>query len=65
METIRIKGMSCNHCVAAVKKALSSIEGVTEVSVDLEKAEASVQRDADTPMRLLHEAIEKEGYQIG
>ena len=25
---IKIKGMSCNHCVASIQKALSALEGV-------------------------------------
>jgi copper chaperone CopZ len=28
MPTIKVKGMSCQHCVASVTKALSEIEGI-------------------------------------
>ncbi|MEW6352025.1 MAG: cation transporter [Thermodesulfobacteriota bacterium] len=65
METIKIQGMSCKHCVMAVQKALSALNGVTDVSVDLDKGEASFTRDAGTPVSLLHETIRKEGYEIG
>ena len=33
---IKIKGMSCNHCVASIQKALSALEGVKSVDVSLE-----------------------------
>ena len=35
MATIKIKGMSCNHCVMAVTKALNEIAGIKNVKVDL------------------------------
>jgi len=33
MKTIRIKGMTCQHCVMAVTKALSGINGIQNVKV--------------------------------
>lgn len=41
MTTVKIKGMRCGHCVASVTKALSEIDGVTNVRVNLEKGEAT------------------------
>jgi len=35
MPTIKIEGMSCNHCVMAVTKALSGIDGIGNVKVDI------------------------------
>ena len=37
MNTIKIKGLNCNHCVAAVTEAISEIPGVTKVEVKLKK----------------------------
>ncbi|MGB6289074.1 MAG: cation transporter, partial [Desulfobulbales bacterium] len=31
--TIKVKGMSCQHCVASVTKALSEIAGIADVQV--------------------------------
>ena len=42
MPTVKVKGMSCQHCVASVTKALSDIEGITDVSVNLEAGEATL-----------------------
>jgi len=41
MDTLKIKGMSCQHCVSSVKKALEDISGISEVTVDLKKAKAT------------------------
>lgn len=40
---IKIKGMSCNHCVASIQKALSALEGVKSVDVSLENEMATVE----------------------
>jgi len=40
MATVKIKGMTCNHCVMSITKALNEIEGIKGVRVDLEKGEA-------------------------
>jgi copper chaperone CopZ len=41
MATIKIKGMSCNHCVMAIIKTLSAIDGISDAKVDLKKGEAT------------------------
>ena len=48
MNTIKIKGMSCQHCVASTTKALEAIPGISKVSVDLPKGEASYEGDVDS-----------------
>jgi copper chaperone CopZ len=46
---LSIHGMSCGHCVGAVRDALSQVPGVeTVVDVDLERAEAIVEGQPDT-----------------
>ncbi len=40
METLKINGMSCGHCTGSVKKALEAIDGLSDVTVDLEGKEA-------------------------
>jgi copper chaperone len=65
MARVTIKGMSCNHCVMAVEKALKGIEGVTHVNVSLEKGEATFDESAGVDMNAVREAIQKAGYQVG
>lgn len=39
---LKIEGMRCVHCQAKVEKALKAATGVTDVSVSLEEATATV-----------------------
>lgn len=41
METLKVSGMSCQHCVASVTKALEELAGIEDVSVNLEAGEVS------------------------
>ena len=53
--------MSCNNCQAHVKEALRKVRGVTEVSVDLAKAEAVVEMENHVPLEELKKALKDEG----
>ena len=64
MTTVKIKGMSCQHCVMAVTKALKEIEGLQDVSVDLGKAEASFNESKPVDKELVKERIKKAGYEV-
>ena len=65
MKTIKVKGMTCNHCVMAVEKALNAIDGISDVKVDLDRGEASFEQDATVDIKAVHQAIAKAGYEIG
>lgn len=65
MKTVKIKGMSCQHCVQAVKKALEGIDGVTDVTVDLAKGEAAFEETSPVNEAVLKEKIQKAGYELG
>jgi copper chaperone len=60
---IKIKGMSCQHCVHAVTKALSGIEGLKDVRVSLEKAEATFTATKPVDRELIREILKKAGYE--
>lgn len=62
MTTITIKGMSCQHCVASTKKALEDIAGISNVTVDLEKKQASY--DGDVEQKIVNDAIVKIGFEV-
>jgi len=59
--TYAVYGMSCNNCRAHVEEALKKIEGVTDVSVDLQKAEAVIMMESHIPLEKLQEALKNEG----
>jgi copper chaperone len=62
--TVKIKGMSCNHCVMAVTKALNGIEGIKDVKVDLAKGEATFGSEKPIDMKVIKDAVEKAGYKV-
>jgi len=59
--TLQVGGMTCEHCVRAVTKALEAVAGVDNVSVNLAGARAQVEGAAD-PQALL-QAVKSEGYE--
>ena len=60
--TVKIKGMRCQHCVSATTKALSDIDGVENVKVDLEKGEATF--DGQISLEEVKKAIAKIGFEV-
>ncbi len=64
--TLKIQGMTCNHCVMRVAKALKSVPGVQDAKVDLQKAEAAVTYDDAKPSKdKLAAAVVEAGYKAG
>lgn len=63
-KTIKVKGMSCQHCVMSVTKALSAIEGITDVQVSLEKGEATFNENSPVPDQTIKDAITKIGFEV-
>lgn len=59
---LNVEGMSCNHCTAAVKKALEGLDGVKEADVSLEEKNAKVELDKDVADEALVKAVEDAGY---
>jgi copper chaperone len=57
---INIVGMTCNHCKAAVARAIQGVSGVQSVDVDLPEGIATVVGKPDWK-KIIH-AIEDEGY---
>lgn len=65
MKTVQVKGMSCPHCVASVTKALNTVEGIKNISVSLEKAEASYEEISPVDEAKIKEVISKIGFEPG
>lgn len=57
---LNIEGMTCDHCVEAVKGALERTPGVEKAQVDFQAGQATVEGAADVQMML--QAVEAEGY---
>jgi copper chaperone CopZ len=63
--TLNVDGMNCGHCSAMVLRTLEGIEGITDVSVDLEGKKASFQADDATLVDTAIQEISKAGYKAG
>jgi len=63
--TMKVKGMTCSGCVAAVGRVLHELGGVAKVDVSLERGEATVEFDrARVQETDLRAAIEDAGYDV-
>jgi len=64
-KTLKIQGMTCNHCVMRVAKALKGVQGVQDAKVDMGKAEAVVAYDeATVTTDTLSRAVVDAGYKV-
>lgn len=61
MESIKISGMSCQHCVGSVKKTLNDIPGLSNVTVDLDTGEA-IYENTGVSDEEIRNAISKIGF---
>lgn len=64
MDSLKIKGMSCQHCVGSVKNALESIPGLSQVTVNLDNEEATFEND-NALREEIRAAISKIGFEPG
>jgi copper chaperone len=60
MIEFQIQDMSCNHCVAAISKAVKSVDADGRVDVDL--ATKRVRIESRHPAKEFTSAIEEAGY---
>ena len=63
-KTLKIEGMMCGHCEMHVKKALETIDGVTEALVSHQTGTAVVTMDKSVSEDVLTAAVVEEGYQV-
>jgi copper chaperone len=65
--TVSISGMTCGHCVSSVTEEISAIEGVRDVTVDLNKggiSTAVVTSENDIDPEQIGEAVAEAGYVV-
>jgi copper chaperone len=65
VETLKVEGMSCGHCVAAVEKAVNGLSGIKMVNVDLTAKTVTVDFDNQVVnLENIKEVIEDQGYDV-
>ena len=63
--TINVEGMSCEHCVSAVKSALEGVDGVKKVKVSLKKKDATIKYDEEqTNMQDFAAVVADAGFSV-
>ena len=63
--TIRIKGMSCEHCVQSIKESLEALPGVGLAKPDLQAKTVALEFDpAKTPLGKIKGEIENLGFDV-
>ena len=63
-KTMKIEGMMCGHCEAAVKKALEAVEGVKEAVVSHEEGTAKLSLSAEVSDDVLKKVVEDKDYTV-
>ncbi len=63
-ELLKVKGMSCQHCVMTVTKVLQSLDGIENIRVDLEKGEVQFRNTKAIPTDQVVKAIAEAGYPV-
>jgi len=59
-----IEGMTCGHCKMRVVNALTEVEGVTSVDVDLDSKKATLEASEGITDSMLKDAVEEWGYEV-
>jgi len=62
-KVVKIDGLSCEHCVRRIERALGSVDGVS-VKVDLKKKTAHLTLSKDVSNEVIIDAIEEAGYDV-
>jgi copper chaperone len=63
-ETHDVVGMTCDHCARAVRAEVSTIDGVTDVDVDLTRGVVRVTAEQPVPVTALSDAVAEAGYTL-
>ncbi|WP_312092591.1 copper chaperone CopZ [Niallia sp.] len=63
--TLKVEGMSCNHCVKAVEGSVGELAGVSTVKVNLKEGLVDVAFNAnEVALETIKETIDEQGYDV-
>lgn len=64
-QEIQVEGMTCGHCVETVTQAVNSVQGVGQVSVNLETKQVTVDFDESlTNVDTISSKITEAGFEV-
>ncbi|MGE5557670.1 MAG: copper ion binding protein [Bacillota bacterium] len=63
--SLQVEGITCHHCVSSIKKSVGSLEGVSNVGVDIKTKTVNVSYDpSKINVDTIKDAIEEYGYDV-
>ncbi len=63
--SLKVTGMTCQHCVDKIEKFVGELEGVNKFDVSLEKQQVVVAFENPANLEAIKEAILDAGYELG
>ena len=65
-ESLKVEGMTCQHCVETITEALGEIVGTNKVEVYLDKKEAQINyNEKETNLKEISNKIVEMGFEVG
>ncbi|HEU4423564.1 MAG TPA: heavy-metal-associated domain-containing protein [Pilimelia sp.] len=62
--TYTVTGMTCGHCVTAVRSEVGSLPGVSDIAVDLAAGTVTVTSDSPLDPHAVRAAVDEAGYEL-
>ncbi|WP_108666045.1 heavy-metal-associated domain-containing protein [Euzebya rosea] len=62
--TVTIDGMTCGHCAATIRDAVSPLAGVTNVDVSVRSRAMTVRTDGPADLEAITAAVRDAGYEV-
>ena len=63
--TLKVKGMSCGHCVKSVEGSVGALDGVKSVMVNLKGGTVDIEFNNETvALATIKETIDDQGYDV-
>lgn len=62
--TYTVTGMTCEHCVGAVRGEVGRLPGVTGVEVDLQSGQVTVTSDEPIDAETIRATVDEAGYEL-
>jgi len=62
--TYRVEGMTCDHCVRAVRAEVAEVPGVTDVTVDLAGKSVTVTSEGEIDAAAVKAAVTEAGFEV-
>lgn len=62
--TYQVKGMSCDHCVNAIRHELGLVDGVRDVDIQLDAGLVTISSGEPLDDAAVHAAVEEAGFEV-